>query len=220
MRTSQEIDKIAPALAKAQAKLANPKKNREVEVRSTKGTYKYSYATLDSIFDLARPVLAEAEVSICQGTSHADGRWVVVTRLTHSSGQWQETDTPLPYSGHSDAQVLGSALSYAKRYGLTAMLGIASEDDDDGTRAKKGPAKGAPGEGVGDTLDEPTRNRMTDIATVVQDHAKAGKIDAAKKEWEGSDFQDNAEAKIFAWSLLPSATRSAIKRLQQAEKTA
>jgi hypothetical protein len=210
VRTSQEIDKLSAALAKAQAKLVNPKRNRTVST----GKYSYSYATLDTIFDGIRPVLAEVEVTPSQGTKNTDGRWDLVTRLTHSSGQWQETDVPLPYSGHSDAQVLGSALSYAKRYGLTAALGIASEEDDDGSRTGKKPGKGSPAEGTADALDEPTRNRMTDIATVVQDFAAAGKLDKAKEEWESSDFRDNAEAKVFAWSLLPSGTRSAIKRLQ------
>lgn len=222
MRTSEQIDKIAPALAKAQAKLSNPKRNKTAKVKGkTKaGTfyeYEYTYASLDSILDDVRPVFAEFGLFVTQGVSGQQPPYTLVTRITHESGQWQEVDTPLPYSGSTDPQELGIALSYTRRYGLAPMLGVAPEEDTDAVTTKKGAGKGTPAEGAGENLDEPTRNRMTDIATVVQDYAKAGKIDKAKEEWESSDFRGNVDAKVFAWSLLPSSTRSAIKRLQASE---
>jgi hypothetical protein len=55
---------------------------------------------------------------------------------------------------------------------------------------------------------------MVDVATVVQDFAKAGQFDKALAEWEGTDFKDSAEAKIFAWNLLPAPTRTTLKRMQ------
>lgn len=220
MRTSNETDKLSAALAKAHSKLVNPKRNLIAKVKGkTKAgafyEYEYTYAGLDSILDLVRPVLAEVELFVTQGVA-GDATFRLITRITHSSGQWMETDTPLAYSGAADPQELGIAMSYSRRYGIAPMLGIAPEEDkDDGrSNAAKKPAKGSAAEGVADALDEPTRNRMTDIATVVQDYARAGKFDKAMAEWESSDFKDIAEAKIFAWSLLPSSTRSTLKRMQ------
>ena len=149
MNTSKDIGEIAKALAAAQAKLSNPKRNREVNT----GKFKYSYATHDSIIDLVRPVLAEVKLSIHQGVvksgapDGSHGEYWVETLLMHESGQWMATTTPLPYTGSIDAQALGSALSYARRYGLSAMLGIASEEDDDGKAASSrngGKEKGDP----------------------------------------------------------------------------
>jgi len=123
---------------------------------------------------------------------------------------------PLPYSGSADPRELGIAFSYSRRYAVAPALGIASEEDTDTGRGKAGARKGATA-GIGDALDEPTKNRMTDIALVVQDFAKAGRIDAAAESWEGSTFPSN-EAKIYSWNLLPSKTRSAIKVLQEQRK--
>jgi hypothetical protein len=223
VRTSPEIDKIAPALVKVQAALTNPTRNKTVSMLLKSGkTFEFKYATLDSILDLVRPVLAEHEMAVIQGTGGGTAAnqppLYLTTRLLHSSGQFYETDTPIPYNG-GDAQALGIALTYTKRYSITAMLGFAAEEDSDaGADKGKKPSKGTPAEGAGDSLDEPTRNRMTDVATVVQDHAKAGKLDKAREEWESSDFKDNAEAKIYAWHLIPSATRRAIKQLQEADR--
>lgn len=163
MRTSQEIDKIAPALAKAQAKLTNPKRNRKVVVKQKNGgQFEYSYATLDTILDLIRPVLAENELSIQQGTIRtADVLFTLTTRITHSSGQWYENDTPLPYTGIADAQALGSAMSYSKRYGVTAILALASEDDDDG-RLTKEKEKNIESE---IPADDPIRKKIEEIAS-------------------------------------------------------
>lgn len=137
MRTSTETDKLAPALAKTQAELSNPPRNRKVIVKTAKGQYDYTYSTADKIADLVRPVFGKHELSLAQGTAKSEDGWLLITRITHSSGQFIENDTPLPYSGTTDAQSLGSALTYAKRYGLTALLGIVAEEDDDGAGAGK-----------------------------------------------------------------------------------
>lgn len=224
MRTSQEIDKIAAAIVKVQAALTNPPRNKTVTMRlKAGGEFAFKYATLDSILDLIRPVLAANELAVLQGTAGGTAAnqppLYLTTRLLHSSGQFYETDTPIPYNG-GDAPSLGIALTYTKRYSITAMLGFAAEEDSDagGTEKRKGPGKGSAAEGTGDRLDEPTRNRMADVATIVEDLAKQGKFDKAKDEWESSDFKDSTEAKLYAWSLLPSRTRSTIKALQEADR--
>jgi hypothetical protein len=223
MRTSPEIDKIAPALVKAQAALKNPARNKTVKMLLKSGReFEFKYATLDSIFDLIRPVLAENELALIQGTGGGTAAnqapLYLTTRLLHSSGQFYETDTPIPYNG-GDAQALGIALTYTKRYSITAVLGFSAEEDSDAGGAEKGKGKNTPAAGVGDVLDEPTRNRMVDISTVVEDFAKAGRIDAATDEWEKSVFPSE-EAKIYAWKLLPSKTRTAVKVLQEQRRAA
>ena len=134
MNRSEAINELAAALSKAQGAFENPKKNREVRVTSkrTGATYKFSYATFDEIVDCIRKPLADNGLSFTQGVNGA----VITTMLLHASGQWLSTELPIK-AGEADnaAQAMGSAITYAKRYALTAMLGIASEEDDDGNAA-------------------------------------------------------------------------------------
>ena len=131
MRTSEQINEIAAALAAAQGELSNVKKD-------TAG-YGYKYATLDQIVDVARPVLAKHGIAWLQDVSSAVVDGVVVaylkTRLIHSSGQWLESDViALPLEGGgklSVAQHFGSVSTYQRRYQLAPLLGIAAEADDD-----------------------------------------------------------------------------------------
>ena len=135
-RESAETGQIAFALVSALSKLRNPPRNRSVEV-STRGGGKYSfrYATLDKILDMARPVLsAEGLVLFQPITTNDKGGLVLVTKLLHRSGEWMETTIPLPAPG-ADPQSLGSAITYLRRYAVTSLLGIASDEDDDGNRA-------------------------------------------------------------------------------------
>jgi hypothetical protein len=197
MRTSTETDKLAAALAKAQAELQNPTRNRKVVVKTAKGQYDYTYATADKIADLVRPVLGKHELSLAQGTAKGDG-WLLVTRLTHASGQYIENDTPLPYSGSTDAQSLGSALTYAKRYGLTALLGIVAEEDDDGA----GAAKRSNGEVKADPHLEGWRKKLAD----------AGAMSAITAVWGEMPEQYR--------KILTSDMTAARKRVREAEAAA
>ena len=137
MKTSEQTAEIAAALSKAQADLKNPKRDRTVKVKTrTGGSYEFSYATLDSILSHARPILAKHGLAISQAV---DGE-TVVSRLMHSSGEWLESATPLFVEG-SGPQAFGSAVTYARRYGMSGLLGITSEEDDDGNRAEGNEAK-------------------------------------------------------------------------------
>lgn len=131
---SESIAAIADALAKAQGTLTNVPRNREVEVTAREGKrgYTFTYATLDAILDLVRPVLSANGLALTQALMPA-GKLLVVTTLAHSSGEWLRSYLPVESSGNS--QALGSAISYAKRYAVTAMLGITAEDDDDANAA-------------------------------------------------------------------------------------
>ena len=131
------LDKIAAALAAAQGELSNPVKNKTANA----GKFSYSYADLATILDHVRPVLAKYGLSPVQLVTVQGEKNVLVTRLIHASGQFFESTYPLPRQAGS--QEMGSCITYARRYSLAAILGIAAEDDDDGARGMQ--AGGAAG---------------------------------------------------------------------------
>lgn len=140
MQHSEAINELAGALAKAQAVFTNPARNREVMVRSDKGSYTFAYATFDAILDVVRKPLTDNNLSYTQTVEFGDdGKPRVVTTLMHSSGQWIGSTLPLMVDRPGN-QAFGSALTYAKRYALTALLGVAADEDDD--------ANGADGNGI------------------------------------------------------------------------
>jgi hypothetical protein len=137
IRTSESLDELAPALAKAQAKFPVISLNRRVEVpHKTGGKHEYWYAELDHIQGLIRPILTEFEFSVIQmATAGADGGSVLTTRVLHSSGQWYESDAPLS-KGFMAAQDYGSQITYLRRYCQVAALDLRMGGDDDGARAQ------------------------------------------------------------------------------------
>lgn len=140
-RTEQR--ELNAALAKAQASFPTIGKDRTVEVDTKSGgKYRYSYATLSGILAAVRPVLAENGLAVVQllGADDESGRPELRTELRHSGGGILAASFPLPVVP-DDPQRLGSLLTYLRRYALSALLGIAAdEDDDDGAKAK-GPAR-------------------------------------------------------------------------------
>lgn len=123
------FNEIAAALAKAQGKMTNPPKNRTGQCRGGK----YRYSDLAEVIDHTRAALADNGLSVAQLTVYGEGRNTLVTRLLHSSGQYLESTYPLPMN--AAAQEMGSAITYARRYSLCAILGIAADEDDDGANA-------------------------------------------------------------------------------------
>jgi hypothetical protein len=94
-------------------------------------SYSYQYADLPSILEAVRPVLARHGLAVSQEVSTHDGYIQVTTLLIHKGGH-REAYGPLAMPAGQHAQASGSAITYARRYALTAVLGIAAEDDDDG----------------------------------------------------------------------------------------
>ena len=128
MDKSEEIDKLAIALAKFQGSLEQPSLNSEVKVRTkTGGEYKFKYADLSECKRAAKQPLADNELSVCQLIEYD---YSILTILLHSSGQWISSKVRMP-SNTADAQSIGSAITYAKRYAFCAILGIVADDDDD-----------------------------------------------------------------------------------------
>jgi hypothetical protein len=131
--SSYELDALAKSLAAFQSKFKNPPKNK------TNPFFNSTYVDLADALDLIRKGLSEEGVSFIQLTSAGEDRVVLHTRLLHVSGQWIEGTYPV--TKLAKAQEMGSALTYARRYALFALVGIAGEDDDDGNAATHGDKK-------------------------------------------------------------------------------
>jgi hypothetical protein len=139
---SEKIGELAAALAKAQGEIAAPKKGRTATIKSDKGSYGYSYADLADVIESYRPALAKHGLALTQAMRLQEGHIVLNTKLLHSSDQWIDSDYPI--ASYNRPQEQGSAITYARRYAVTALLGIAAEDDDDGAAAQNAaPAKAA-----------------------------------------------------------------------------
>lgn len=131
METSPEIAKLAEALAKAQGQIKGAAKD------STNPHFKSKYADLASVWDACRTALSANGLSVVQLPDvSADGVFLHTT-LAHSSGQWMRGTMPVR-PVQDTPQGLGSALTYARRYSLAAMVGVAPDDDDDGNAASEG----------------------------------------------------------------------------------
>jgi ERF superfamily len=136
-RCSESIGLIAGALAKAQIELANPEKSLTATIRSPfprEGERSFRYASLSSGLDLVRKSLGRHEIATVQTTSIDEGAGLIrlTTTLAHSSGEWVSSDWPVcPVSETAAPHRMGAALTYARRYALFTLVGIAGEDDAD-----------------------------------------------------------------------------------------
>ena len=128
MKTSEQINDIAAALAKAQTKVKNAIPNAE------NPHFRSSYADLEAVKAACMDALNANGIAVVQSPVVTDGRVGVTTRLLHSSGQWIEGEFTMP-SVKADPQGYGSALTYARRYTLAAFAGVATGEDDDGEGA-------------------------------------------------------------------------------------
>ncbi len=133
-RSSESIGAIAAALSKAQAELTNPEKSLTATIRPDAGAAERSfrYAPLSSGLDIVRKTLGQHEIATVQTTSidEEGGLIRLTTVLAHSSGEWVSSDWPVcPVSETVAPHKMGSALTYARRYALFTLVGIAGEDD-------------------------------------------------------------------------------------------
>lgn len=125
---SEQVDQIAVALCESQKAFARIVKD------TVNPFYKSEYATLPSVIEATRTALATNGIAVVQGLGFDAGNCTITTSLIHKSGQWVRSIAETPLS-KQDAQGVGSAATYLRRYSLQAMLNISSEDDDDGNTA-------------------------------------------------------------------------------------
>jgi ERF superfamily len=134
-RSSETIGNISGALAKAQAELINPEKSLVAIIRSSfprEADRTFRYAPLSSGLDIVRKSLGRHEIATIQSTEidKDAGLLRLTTVLAHSSGEWISSEWPVcPMSDIASAQRMGAALTYARRYALFTLVGIAGEDD-------------------------------------------------------------------------------------------
>ena len=134
-RSSPSIGAIAAALAKAQGELSNPEKSLIATIQSPfprEGDRTFRYASLASGLDIVRKNLSQHEIATVQTTAidQASGQIRLTTLLAHASGEWISSDWPVcPISETAAPHRMGAALTYARRYALFALVGIAGEDD-------------------------------------------------------------------------------------------
>jgi hypothetical protein len=133
-RSSENVAAIATALAKAQTELSNPEKAMIGTVYNTRSDspQSFRYASLSSGLDIIRKVLGGQQIAIAQTTDidRANGTVNLTTLLLHTSGEWISSDWPVCQLSETSApRRMGAALTYARRYALFTMVGIAGEDD-------------------------------------------------------------------------------------------
>src|SRR5260370_18091673 len=145
-RSSESVAALASALAKAQAELVNPEKSLTATIRSGRfgegGKRTFRYAPLSSGLDIVRRTLGQHEIATVQTTAidQAAGIVNLTTMLAHASGGWIASDWPAcPVAETANPQRMGAALTYARRYALFTLVGIAGEDDLDAPDLCDGP---------------------------------------------------------------------------------
>ena len=134
-QSSETIGAIASALARAQAELTNPEKTLTAVIRSAfprEEDRTFRYASLASGLEIVRKTLSQQEIATIQTTriDPATGNIHLTTLVAHASGEWISSDWPVCHAKDTEApHRMGAALTYARRYALFALVGIAGEDD-------------------------------------------------------------------------------------------
>src|ERR1700731_4449002 len=172
-RCSESVAAIATALAKAQTELSNPEKAMIGTVYNNRSDspQSFRYASLSSGLDIVRKTLGGQQIAIAQTTDidRASGTVNLTTVLLHTSGEWISSDWPVCQLSETSApRRMGAALTYARRYALFTMVGIAGEDDLDAPEIANDQPTGhkatrdivAPGSGL-----VPTPNGATQLRT-------------------------------------------------------
>lgn len=168
---SSTIGALTKALSVAQGKIEGAKKTAQ------NPHLKNKYATLSDVWDACRAQLSAVGLAVVQFTEpHGDKGVCVITMLMHESGEWIRGTLFMPVT-KSDAQGFGSALTYARRYSLAAMVGVAPDDDDANAATGKAPepVKAAPTDDaeskIGKLLDE-----AKDVDALAKAEAEAARV--------------------------------------------
>jgi len=158
-RASETIGAIAASLAKAQCELENPERTLIATITDRGGERSFRYASLASGLDLVRKALGQQDIAVVQTTAVDQGQIMLTTLLVHASGEWVSSLWPVCPASETSAHVKGAALTYARRYGLFALVGIAGEDDLDAPdiprKEQPGPERAPPQKGGNGSVHAP-----------------------------------------------------------------
>ncbi len=209
MKTSDLQTNLIAALLECQKAFPPIEKSKEGQA----GNRKFRYAPLETIKAQCDPILRQNNIVLTQGTM---GHFVV-TRLDHISGEWREIMMPMN-EVHSSDQAYGIEFSYKRRYSYTGILGIVTEDDVDGNKAKIAkPGVLGPGEslhhtvrgGIGEDLPEDWKIYLRDLADEVSALVNNGKVDAAKERINDDKLDD--DQRVYMENHIEPKVRRALK---------
>lgn len=215
MKTSESIVNIAAALVRAQGKFPPIIRTKKVEMKSDKGSYSFNYAPLEEILAAVRPALQEEKLMLMQGVEG----FTLETTLFHESGEFICYSMELPHA-YPTSRAFGSELTFRRRYHVTGVLGIASEEDDDGQHAAKEQEEALRKATAKASATAYNRECFEALTPEHQDHIRtlAANVTALLDEERDTDAYlyieeqrlDDAE-KPALWWLLNSKQRSTIK---------
>jgi hypothetical protein len=193
--SSETIGTIAAALAKAQAEITNPEKSLTATIRSPfprEEDRTFRYAPLSSGLDIVRKCLGRHEIAAVQTTAidNEAGLIRLTTILAHASGEWISSDWPVcPVSETAAPHRLGAALTYARRYALFTLVGIAGEDDADAPDLNSS----APANGLGASGSTTSGNGSTPVISPLSrrnDKVSTGQRKPVLAELESAVMRD------------------------------
>jgi|HubBroStandDraft_3_1064219.scaffolds.fasta_scaffold00795_13 hypothetical protein len=125
---SDQINELVSALAKAQGEITPAIKD------SKNPFFKSSYADLTSVWSCCKDPLSRNGLAVIQTMDVKDGQQILITTLAHASGQWMRSCMPI-LNEKGNVQGMGAAITYSRRYALSAIIGITCDEDDDGNAA-------------------------------------------------------------------------------------
>lgn len=170
MKSSETIGQIAKAMSQLQSEINNPANT------ALNPFYKSKYAPLPEVLNVARPILGKFGLAVIQNPYNDENFVYITTLVIHESGEWLETN-PLQLKPEKNTpQGVGSAITYGRRYSLSAVLGLASEEDDDGNSNE--PTSGKPTKGKAKNTEDkpeatPTQEELKPILQKVMSMAKS-----------------------------------------------
>lgn len=193
MLKSETISKLAEALSKAQGQF------KPAVFDCVNPHFKSEYASLASIMCAVREGLAQNGLSITQTIGEAEGKITLTTILLHSSGEWIQSIFPLLLD-RQNMQALGSAVTYARRYQIAALLGVVADQDDDAESATFG-AKVPPKKTILDKQQQ-TQEDIPVVQSELNDsHVEEIKRIAEEHSWSGQQVLVHMKARFGADKL-------------------
>ena len=217
MNASQTLKELATAMAKAQGEIKGALKD------SANPFFKTKYADLASVVEAIRGPLSSNGLSYVQAVHDSESAAKVETIILHSSGEWLSCGAVSVPVSKADAQGFGSAMTYARRYSLSAAFGVAPEDDD-GNAAASAPPKASkaikPTDGALASLSPDERTWIHDLSNEVRSLVMKNDIKGACDHIDEQKL--NADQKVALWDKLSdlSAGRNLMKKEWETRKVA
>jgi len=208
MNKSEQINELAKALAMAQGEMRNP------AFDSSNPHFRSKFASLASVRNAVIPCLSKHGLSLTQDVTRTLTGIACTTILMHASGQWAEYGPLEMPASKNDAQGLGSASTYARRYHLQAVAGVVGDEDDDGNAATQ-PKQSAKSVAQA-TMDEQPDGKREELARIAADVAALLDEDRALAA-NAILAKLDADDKVAIWSMFDSKQRKALKDAAKSE---